>query len=74
MPEHVYKIIELAGTSTRSIEDGINNAITRAANSLHNLRWFELKEVRGHVEAGQVSQYQVVIRVGFTLDDSTSAG
>jgi flavin-binding protein dodecin len=69
MQDHVYKMIELAGSSETSIEDAIQNAITRAAKTLHDLRWFQVVETRGHVENGRVVHYQVVLKVGFTLDD-----
>lgn len=69
MSEHVYKIIEIAGSSPESIEDAIQNAISKASKSLHHLRWFEVLETRGHVEGGRVAHYQVVVKVGFTLDD-----
>ena len=67
MEEHVYKIIQLAGTSETSIEDAIQTAISKASQSLHHLRWFEVLETRGHIDNGQVAHYQVVIKVGFTL-------
>ena len=68
MDEHVYKIIQLAGSSEKSIEDAIQNAVTRAAKTLHGLRWFEVLETRGHIENDQVAHYQVVIKVGFTIE------
>lgn len=69
MSEHVYKIIELAGSSPNGVEDAIQNAVSKASGSLHNLRWFQVMETRGHIEAGRVSHYQVVIKVGFTLEE-----
>jgi flavin-binding protein dodecin len=69
MENHVYKMIELAGSSATSIEDAIQNAITRAAKTLHDLRWFQVVETRGHIESGRVVHYQVVIKVGFTIED-----
>ncbi len=71
MDDHVYKIIQLAGSSTVSIEDAIQHAVTRASQTLKNLRWFEVMETRGHVEDGTVAHYQVVIKVGFSLEDGT---
>jgi flavin-binding protein dodecin len=68
MPQHVYKVIELVGSSESSIEDAINNAVTRAAETLRNLRWFEVVQARGQIEDGQVHFYQVVLKVGFTMD------
>ena len=69
MQDHVYKIIQLAGSSPDSIEDAIQNAVSRASQSLHALRWFEVVETRGHIEGGKVAHYQVVIKVGFSLED-----
>lgn len=69
MHDHIYKIVELAGSSEAGYEDAIQNAITRASQSIRHLRWFEVSEMRGQVENGQVKHYQVVIRVGFTLED-----
>lgn len=66
--DHVYKIIQLAGTSSEGIEAAIQNAVSRASESLHHLRWFEVLETRGHIEDGRVAHYQVVIKVGFTLE------
>jgi flavin-binding protein dodecin len=70
MDDHVYKIIQLAGSSTDSIEDAIQHAVTRASQTLKNLRWFEVIETRGHVDNGTVAHYQVVIKVGFSLEDA----
>jgi dodecin len=69
MDEHTYKIIELTGSSNDSIEAAIQNAIAKASKSLHNLRWFQVMETRGHIESGRVAHYQVTLKVGFTLDD-----
>ena len=69
MEDHVYKIIQLAGSSPDSIEAAIGNAVSRASQTLHNLRWFEVVETRGHIEDGQVVHYQVVVKVGFSLED-----
>lgn len=68
MSDHIYKIIELTGTSTQSIEEAVNNAIKRASETLHGLRWFEMKEVRGDIDQAAVKHWQVTIKVGFTLD------
>lgn len=70
MNDHVYKLVELAGSSETGIEDAIQCAITKASQSIRNLRWFEVKELRGHIDDGRVRHYQVVIRVGFTIEDS----
>jgi flavin-binding protein dodecin len=68
MSEHVYKVVELVGSSPTSIEDAVNNAISRASQSLREIRWFELVNTRGHVEDGKVGHYQVTLKVGFTLE------
>ncbi|MCF1428386.1 MAG: dodecin family protein [Shewanella sp.] len=65
---HVYKIIELTGSSPISSDDAIHNAIAAASQSLHRLRWFEVVETRGQLEAGVIAHWQVTIKVGFTLD------
>jgi flavin-binding protein dodecin len=70
MSEHVYKVIELVGSSPDGIEDAVQNAIAKASKSLHHLRWFEVMETRGHIEEGKVSHYQVILKVGFTNDDT----
>lgn len=69
MDDHVYKKIELTGSSTVSIEDAIQNAIARASQTIHNLRWFEVVETRGYIEDGAVAYWQVTIKIGFTVDD-----
>jgi dodecin len=66
---HVYKLIELTGSSPNNIEDAVNNAIGRAAKTVRNMRWFEVTETRGHLENGKVAHWQVTIKVGFTLED-----
>lgn len=68
MSDHVYKIVEIVGSSADSIEAAIESAIGRAAQSLREIRWFEVKETRGHVERGRVAHYQVTLRIGFTLE------
>lgn len=69
MSNHVYKLLELTGTSTVGVDDAIRNAIARAGKTVHNLRWFQLVEVRGGIDGGKVANWQVTIKVGFTLDD-----
>jgi len=69
MPNHVYKSLELAGSSTVSIEDAVNGAIKRAAKTIRNLRWFEIQQVRGHIENDAVAHWQVSMKVGFALDE-----
>ena len=68
MSDHVYKIIEIVGSSAKSIEDAIERAVARASETLDELRWFEVVNTRGHVENGKVAHYQVTLRIGFTLD------
>ena len=67
--EHVYKKIELTGSSTTSIEDAIQNAVGKASATVRHLRWFEVVDTRGHIEDGRVAHYQVTIKIGFTLED-----
>ena len=67
--EHVYKVVELVGSSPTSIEDAINTAVTRASETLRNLRWFEILQTRGHIEEGKIQHFQVTLRVGFTLEE-----
>lgn len=69
MSNHVYKILELVGSSPTSSDDAVRNAINRAGATMHNLRWFEVMETRGHLENGKVSHWQVTVKVGFTLDE-----
>jgi flavin-binding protein dodecin len=67
MSDHIYKVVELVGSSPTSIEDAIQGAIARASSTVVNIRWFEVVETRGHVVDGKVDHYQVTIKVGFTL-------
>lgn len=69
MPDHVYKITELAGSSSKSLQGAIENAVERAAKTLRNLRWFEVGEIRGELGDGKIAHWQVKLKVGFTLDD-----
>ena len=68
MANHVYKSIELTGSSPKGLEEAINNALKRASKSLHNLRWFQVIDTRGEIENGKVAHWQVTMKVGFTLD------
>ena len=68
MSEHVYKMIELTGSSPDSIEAACGNAIAKASESVRNIRWFTVGEVRGHVEDGKVAHWQVTVKLGFTLE------
>jgi flavin-binding protein dodecin len=67
--EHVYKVVELVGSSPTSVEDAINSAVTRASQTLRNLRWFEVLETRGQIEDGKVQHFLVTLRGGFTLEE-----
>jgi dodecin len=69
MSEHVYKHIELTGSSKKSIEDAIQNAISKAAQTVRNMRWFQVVETRGYIEENEVAYWQVTIKVGFTIED-----
>ncbi len=69
MPDHVYKSLELTGSSANSVDDAVRNAINKASKSIHNLRWFEVTGVRGGIEDGALAHWQVTMKVGFTLDD-----
>ena len=68
MSNHIYKKIELTGTSSTSIEEAVDNAIKKAANSVRSMRWFEIIETRGAINGDKVQQWQVTIKLGFTLD------
>ncbi len=68
MDEHIYRVIQIVGSSEKSIDDAIRVAIARASKTLRELRWFEVVETRGHIDKGQVSHFQVTLKVGFTLD------
>ena len=69
MSNHVYKTIELVGSSPTSADDAIQNAVERAAKTVRNLRWFEVTETRGQIEDGRIAHWQVTLKLGFTLDD-----
>ena len=68
MSNHVYKTIELVGSSALSADDAVKTAVARASETVRNLRWFEVTETRGHIENGQIAHWQVTIKVGFTLE------
>jgi len=68
MPNHVYKLTEIVGTSATSTDEAIRNAIATASKTLRNLDWFEVVETRGHVADGKVAHFQVTVKVGFRLD------
>ncbi len=69
MSDHTYRVTEIVGSSTEGIDDAIRNAIARANQTLRNLDWFEVTQVRGHVEDGQIGHFQVGLKVGFRLED-----
>ncbi len=69
MTEHVYKTIELTGSSTASSDDAVRRAIAKAAKTVHGMRWFQVVESRGHIASDKIEHWQVTIKVGFTLDD-----
>ena len=69
MADHIYKKIELVGSSPKGIEDAIKNALTRAKKTVRNMRWFEIVETRGYLDEGKIAHWQVTLKVGFTLDD-----
>jgi dodecin len=68
MSNHVYKKLELVGSSPESIEAAVENALARARKTIRNMRWFEVTETRGHIENGKVDHWQVTLKVGFTLE------
>jgi len=69
MSDHVYKIVEIAGSSEKGIEQAIEAAIARASKTTRHLRWFEVMQVRGHIDNGKIEHYQVTLKAGFTLED-----
>jgi flavin-binding protein dodecin len=68
MTEHVYKTIELTGSSKKGIEQAVENAVARAAKTVRNMRWLEVTGTRGYIEKGKVAYWQVTLKIGFTLD------
>lgn len=69
MTEHVYKSLELTGSSATGVEDAVANAIAKASKTIHNIRWFEVTDIRGAIENNAVAHWQITMKVGFTLDD-----
>jgi dodecin len=69
MDEHVYRVIQVVGSSQQSSDDAIRHAIARASKTLRDLRWFEVVETRGHIENGKVHHFQVTLKIGFTMDE-----
>ena len=68
MTEHVYKTIEVTGSSRKGAEQAVATAVARAAKTVRNMRWFQVTETRGHIEKGKVAYWQVTLKIGFTLD------
>ena len=68
MADHVYKKIEIVGSSPNGPQEAAENAIAKAAESIHNMRWFEVVETRGQLHAGKIAHWQVTVKIGFTLD------
>ena len=67
--DHVYKLLELTGSSTHGIEDAIGNAIAKASKTMRNMQWFEVTETRGHIHEGKVAHWQVTLKIGFMLEE-----
>lgn len=74
MTSNTYRVTEIVGTSTTGMDDAIRNGIARAASTLPNLDWFEVTQVRGHLEDGEIQHFQVGLKVGFRLDDADEVG
>lgn len=68
MSDNVYKVVEIVGSSTESIQDAVRKGVARASKTLHHLDWFEVVETRGHIENGEVAHFQVTMKIGFKLD------
>jgi hypothetical protein len=69
MPDHVYKKIEVVGSSQSGFEEAVQNALARAKKTVRNMRWFEVTETRGNIEEGKIGDWQVTVKIGFTLDE-----
>ncbi|MCX0247480.1 dodecin [Streptomyces sp. NPDC008163] len=69
MSNHTYRVTEIVGTSQEGVDEAIRNGVARASETLHNLDWFEITQVRGQIENGRIAHYQVGLKVGFRLDD-----
>jgi dodecin len=69
MSEHVYKLIELVGSSKVGVDDAVQNAISKAAATVRNMRWFEVMETRGFIEEGRIAYWQVTVKIGFTIEE-----
>ena len=69
MTEHVYKLLELTGSSTKSSDDAVQNAIAKASKTMRSMQWFQVMETRGHIDGGKIAHWQVTVKIGFTLED-----
>ena len=69
MTEHVYKLLELTGSSSKSSDDAVQNAIAKASKTMRNMHWFQVMETRGHIDGGKIAHWQVTVKIGFTLED-----
>lgn len=69
MSDHIYKKVEIVGSSSVSSDDAVRNALARAGKTIRNMNWFEVTETRGHIVDGQVAHWQVTLKIGFRLDD-----
>ena len=69
MSDHIYKTIELVGSSSKSVEDAVQKAVAKAGETVRNLRWFQVVDTRGHIENGRIAHWQVTLKLGFTLED-----
>ena len=67
--DHTYRVTEVVGTSTDSLQQAVRNGVSRASETLHNLDWFEVSEIRGWIDNGEVGHFQVTMKIGFRLDD-----
>jgi len=70
MSDHVYKILEVTGSSAKSSDDAVRRAVELAGKTVRQMRWFEVTETRGHLEDGKIAHWQVTVKIGFTLEDS----
>jgi len=68
MADHIYKVVEIVGSSTKGTDDAVQNAIARASKTLKNLDWFEVVETRGHLKDGKIAHFQVTLKIGFRLE------
>lgn len=69
MAEHVYKKIEIVGSSPNGVEEAVRNALSRASKTIRNMRWFEVIDTRGYIDDGKIAHWQVTLKIGFTLEE-----